>query len=121
MSKKISVCFWSIFNRNDNQGIENSSQPSPPVTKELLKKIEANQGNLYIYANEGPNKAEVEGREPEFQKGLVLAMMEERLNKEDMPYFEVAIERPYGDIHLNQRIFQHEGWEELLIKKLSGR
>ena len=119
--KRISVCYWMIFNRNDDGVADDSPRPQPPVSKAFLKKLPGNQIKLYVYANEGPEPARVEGKEPEFQKDVVLLAMEERLNQGGIPFDEVYLEKPYAEICINRNVTQHKNWESVLFKKLGGK
>lgn len=115
--KRVSVNFWMIFGKNENGGDESSPQPCP-VSAEFLKKLQGKQVKLFVYANEGPEPAKVEGRVPEFQLEIVKSLMESRLDKAGVPYDEVSIERPFAEVHVNRNITQHENWESLLLNKL---
>ena len=119
--KRISVCYWMIFTRNDEGIVDDSPQPQPPVSKEFLKKIQGHQTKVYIYANEGPEPMRVEGREPEFQKEIILQAMKEQLDKEKIPYFGVAIDKPYAEINIDRKITEHKNWESVLVNKLQGK
>jgi len=115
--KRVSINFWMIFDRNDDGVVESTPQPRP-VSKDLLKKVRANQGKILIYANQDPEPARIEGREPEFQKEIIFQAMRERLDKAGIPFFEVAIDKPYAEININEKIIEHVGWEKILIDKL---
>lgn len=115
--KRISVCYWMIFNRSDNGMADDSPQPRP-VSKEFLKKLPGNQVKLFVYANEGLEPVKFEGREPEFQKDIVLLAMKERLDQDGIPFDDLTIEKPYAEININRNITQHKNWENILLKKL---
>ena len=116
--KRISINFWMIFDKNENGG---DSPEQRPVSKEFLKNLQGLQTKVYIFADDGPPPAKIEGRAPEFQKEIILQAMRERLDAEDMPYSGVAIDRPYAEINLDRKITQHMNWEEVLLKKLNGK
>ena len=117
--KRISVCYWMIFNRNDDGMADDSPRPRPPVSKEFLKKLPGNQVKLYVYANEDVSQpAKFEGRAPEFQEDIVLLAMEERLNQDGIPFDEVYLEKPYAEININQNITRFKNWEKIVLEKL---
>lgn len=117
--KRISVCYWMIFNRNDDGTADDSPRPQPPVSKEFLKKLPGNQVKLYVYANEDFSQpTKFEGRAPEFQKDIILLAMKERLNQDGIPFDDLTIEKPYAEININRNITQHKNWENVLLKKL---
>jgi len=120
MKKKISANFWLIFRKNgDGQAVE-ISQSQPPISKDLLERIRETQAIIYIYANDTAS-TQMEGKEPGFQKEIILSAMKERLDKEKMPYDELVMDRPYADVHLDRKIMEHTNWEEILINKLEPR
>jgi len=124
MSKKISVHFWSLFNRyEDDQpaspGSRNEDKNRTKV-KDLLEKISDTENKTVVYANDDMG-ARVEGREPDFQKEVVRACMEEKMKNSDIPFDEVVFNKPKDtDIDINYGVTEHKNWESVLLKKLKG-
>lgn len=113
---KLSVDFWSLFNRYESDDAENFK---PPVTRKLLEKIKETGTRIYIYTDEKLSVDREGGRkEPEFQKMLEQAIMKDRLKKAKIPFDEVVTEKPYSDVSLDSKIMDHKNWEEILINRL---
>jgi len=119
MSKKISIHFWSIFNRYE-EAKESPSSPQKRVTKDLLEKIDNAGAKVVVYSDNYPHsKIEGEGPVPSFQKELIKAAMEERMKQSDMPYDEVVIDKPKDvDLDIDYEITEHKNWEKVLLDKL---
>ena len=124
MSKKISVHFWSLFNQygEDAPKSPGAKEESSDRTKvrDFLGKVSDTENKTIIYAKDdmGPS---VEGRDPEFQKEIVKACMEEKMKNSDIPFDEVVFNKPKDtDIDINYGVTQHENWESVLLKKLKS-
>ena len=124
MSKKISIHFWSLFDMYD-EGQPTSSQvkeenKNRTKVKDFLEKISDTENKTIIYAKDdmGPS---VEGRNPEFQREIVKACMEEKMKNSGIPFDEVVFNKPKDtDIDINYGVTQYKNWEPILLKKLKG-
>jgi len=124
MSKKISVHFWSLFDRygEDMPKSPGSKEEDSNRTKvkDFLGKISDTENKTIVYANDDMG-ARVEGREPDFQKEVVRACMEEKMKNSDIPFDEVVFNKPKDtDIDINYGVTEHKNWESVLLKKLKG-
>jgi len=117
MSKKVSINFWSIFDRYKES--KESPVRAKRVSKDLLEKIDKTGSKIVVYMDSSvirPNGDEVE---PKFQDMLIKAIMKARLEKNNMPFDEVVIDKPKDtDIEIDYKITEHENWESVLIDKL---
>ena len=124
MSKKISVHFWSLFDRYDEDKPTTSGEKEEDKTrvkvKDFLEKISPTENKTVVYANYDMD-ARVEGKEPEFQKEIIRACMEEKMKNGDIPFDEVVFSKPKDtDIDISYKVTEHKNWESVLLKKLKG-
>ena len=124
MSKKISVHFWSLFDRYGEEqptssGVKKESEDRTKV-KDFLGKISGTEDKTVIYAKDDMSPS-VEGRNPEFQKEIVKACMEEKMKNSDIPFDEVVFNKPKDtDIDINYGVTEYKNWETVLLKKLKS-
>lgn len=122
MAKKVAINFWSIFNRYEGNK-EGIAVKEKKVSKELLNKIKSTKNKIIIYENAYPTPSDSEGgrKEPEFQEMIVEAIMQDRLEKAEMPFDEVSSIKPKDiDIEIDYQITEHKNWEKVLIEKLKN-
>ena len=124
MSKKIGVYFWSIFDRyegGEERAVTSEKNPRLKV-RDFLKKAQGTEAEIVVYANDyTPQPARIEGREPEFQKEIIKAAMEEKMKQSEIPFDETAINKPKDmDIDINHKVTEHKNWESVLLKKLKS-
>ena len=123
MSKKISVHFWSLFDRygEDAPRVEGKEEDSNRTkVKDFLGKISDTENKTVVYANNDMG-VRVEGKEPEFQKEIIRACMEEKMKNSDIPFNEVVFNKPKDtDIDISYEVTEHKNWETVLLKKLKG-
>lgn len=124
MSKKISVHFWSLFDRygEDAPTTKGPKEEDSNRTKvkDFLGKISATENKTVVYANDDMG-ARVEGREPDFQKEIIKACMEEKMKNSDIPFDEVVFNKPKDtDIDISYGVTEHKNWESVLLKKLKS-
>ena len=124
MSKKIGVYFWSIFDRYEKatEVPDSSGRDDKAKVKDFLKKAADTEAEIVVYANDfTPQPARIEGREPEFQKEIIMAAMEERMKNSDIPFDETVVNKPKDtDIDISYKVTEHQNWETVLLKKLKG-
>jgi len=124
MSKKIGVHFWSIFDRYEKatEVPDSSGKDDKAKVKDFLKKVKDTEAEIVVYADDfTPHPRRIEGREPEFQKEIIMAAMEERMKNSDIPFDETAINKPKDiDISIDYKVTEHKNWESVLLKKLKG-
>lgn len=124
MSKKISIHFWSLFDRyGEDQpaatGVKKEKDDKTKV-KDFLGKISSTENKTVIYANDDMG-VRVEGREPDFQKEIIKACIEEKMKNSDIPFDEVVFDKPKDtDIDISYRVTEHKNWESVLLDKLKG-
>lgn len=124
MSKKISVHFWSLFDQygEDKPTTSGAKEEDSNRTKvkDFLGKISATENKTVVYANHDMD-ARVEGREPDFQKEIIKACMEEKMKNSDIPFDEVVFNKPKDtDIDISYKVTEHKNWESVLLKKLKS-
>jgi len=126
MSKKIGVHFWSIFNRySGSEVVEKSPGDSEKdertKVRDFLKKVEDTEAEIIVYANEYDSPARIEGKEPEFQKEIIKAAMEERMKQDKVSFDKTTVDKPKDiDIDISYKITEHKNWENILLDKLKG-
>ena len=121
MSKKISVHFWSLFDRygEDAPKTEGKEEDGDRIkVKDFLEKISPTENKTIVYANNDMG-VRVEGKEPEFQKEIIRACMEEKMKNSDIPFDEVVFDKPKDtDIDISYKVTEHKNWETVLLDKL---
>lgn len=126
MSKKIGVCYWSIFNRYSGSEVAekspgDSEKDERTKVRDFLKKVKDTEAEIIVYANEYDTPARIEGKEPEFQKEIIKAAMEERMKQDKVPFDKTTVDKPKDiDIEISYKITEHENWENILLDKLKG-
>ncbi len=124
MSKKISVHFWSLFDQygeDQPKATEKEEDKNRTKVKDFLGKISDTENKTIVYANDDMG-VRVEGREPDFQKEIIRACMEEKMKNSDIPFDEVVFNKPKDiDIDISYKVTEHKNWETVLLDKLKKR